>query len=184
MAILPDDGIGPRGGRGAALGVLAVLLPTAGLAPAGCGDGAPTAPSVVRIADVRFRGGVDVRESFPVQLGFRLTARNVGEGDAALVTDACGLGARAYRTRARDGEVAWDGRASGPCRAGVAPVTVPAGDSVLWTVDVSAADVLGNSLPNGRYHFTVSLGRVGVAGTTERREVEVRAGEARLALPR
>lgn len=155
------------------------------LAVAACEEGAMTAPSVLRLDEIAFRGSVDVRESFPVQLGFRLTARNLSDHDVVLVTDGCSLRVRAYRDPDRTSGPAWRGPKD-PCAASEGPVDVPvlARDSVVWHRDFSAADVLGDSLPDGRYYFTAGLGSVSVATSENAREVEVQAGEAVLAVPR
>lgn len=174
------NGVSSRARRaGALLAALAVLA-----APAGCDDDGPTVPVVARLDELTFRAEVHVRESFPVQLGFRLVARNVSDHPVDLLTDGCGLRARAYRTPARAGPAVWDGGPDGACRAGAAPIAVPAGDTVLWTRDVPAGEVLGDSLPDGLYHFTAGLGSAGVASSENVRRIEVRAGEAELALPR
>lgn len=151
----------------------------------GCDDGALTAPSVVQLDEITFRGGVDVRESFPVQLGFRLTARNVSDHDVVLVTDGCSLRVRAYREPERTGRPIWRGP-TGPCAANEGPVdvSVPAGDTVVWRREFSASDILGDSLPDGRYFFTSGLGSASVATSENSREIEVQAGAAELAVPR
>ena len=169
--------------RAPALVVLALGVASLGIL-VGCGGEAPTAPGTLRLDGLVFRGSVDVRESFPVQLGFRLVARNTGDAEVHLVTDGCGLGALAYRDPDRSGPPAWNGRPAGACRASPAPVTVPAGDSVEWSQEYSAGEVLGDSLPDGRYFFTASLGRVSLAGSDASRRIEVAAGEAVLAVPR
>lgn len=160
----------------------ATLLATAVLT--GCEAPLPTAPTIVQLDELRFHGGLVVLESFPVQLGFRLVARNVTDHDVRLVTDGCGLGARAYRTPDRTGTPAWNGRPAGPCPASAVPLPVAARDSLVWRRDYSAADVLGDSLPDGRYFFTATLGRASLVNSENVRRVEVTAGDARLAVPR
>lgn len=151
----------------------------------GCEDGPVTAPALLQLDELTFRGGVDVRESFPVQLGFRLTAHNVSDHEVVLVWDGCSLRVRAYREPERAGRPAWKGPTE-PCAASLGPVDVPvpAGDSVVWNREFSAADVLGDSLPDGRYYFTAGLGSASIATSENVREIEVRAGEAVLAVPR
>lgn len=159
------------------------MLAVAVLLAAGCEDD-PVAPDAIRVDDLIFRGGVDVRESFPVQLGFFLEAHDIGDEEVEIVHDECGMRPRAYRDADRAGPPAWDGRPEGSCLASGAPVSIPAGGTHRWTRDLSAGEILGDSLPDGRYHFTVTLGTVRVAGTGGGRFVEVTAGAATLEVPR
>lgn len=157
------------------------------LASAGCGDGLPVVPDTSRLGQLTFRGGVNVAESFPVQLGFFLDVRNVSERDLRVASDGCGVLPRAWTGAERSGEPRWDTRPEGlsrePCRASVAATTIPAGESLRLTRSYGAADVLGDSLPDGRYYFSVTY-RASVAGSEEVRLVEVTAGDAKLVLPR
>lgn len=161
-------------------GILALLI--AGLF--GCGDDAPTAPDEQRLDGLEFTGGVDVAESFPVQLNFHLRVRNTTLRTLHLVSDGCGMLPRAYGDPARAGEPVWDGRPGGPCLASVAPITFAPGETRRFTRRYSARDILGDSLPDGRYFFTVTY-RASLAPDpdAESRLVEVAAGEAELALP-
>lgn len=168
---------------GPSSGLLSIV--TVVLVLGGCDDAAVTAPSVLQLDELTFRASVDVRESFPVQLGFRLAAHNVSEHEVVLIWDGCSLRVRAYREPERAGRPAWKGPTE-PCAANLGPVDVPvpAGDSVVWNREFSAADVLGDSLPDGRYYFTTGLGSASLAHSENVREIEVRAGEAVLAVPR
>lgn len=176
---------GVSGGRSpgaVACVVLVGVLATAALA--GCETEVPTAPATLQLDELTFVGGVDVRESFPVQLGFRLVARNVADHDVGLVTDGCGIDVRAFSGPERRGEPAWSSDPDGPCLTSPVPIVVAAGDTVLWTRDLTAADVLGDSLPDGHYWFTVALGEASIVTSENVREVEVTAGDAELAVPR
>lgn len=165
-------------------GVLFAAALVATVTLAGCETEVPTAPATLQLDELTFVGGVDVRESFPVQLGFRLVARNVADHDVGLVTDGCGIDVRAFRGPERRGEPAWSSDPDGPCLTSPVPIVVAAGDTVLWTRDLTAADVLGDSLPDGRYWFTVALGEASVVTSEHVKEVEVTAGDAELAVPR
>lgn len=161
--------------------VAAALL--LGTSLGGCQGELPSVPDSDRLDGLEFSGGVDVAESFPVQLGFDLRVRNTADRELHLVSDGCGVLPRAYGSASRTGEPAWDGRPGAPCLAHAAPVTLAPGEVRRFSRSYSARDVLGDSLPDGRYFFTVTY-RAALALDGEPRLVEVTAGEAELALPR
>lgn len=165
-----------------------VILMTAMMASLpGCSGEILTVPTTTHLGQLTFRGGVNVAESFPVQLGFTLEIRNRANRDVELLSDGCGILPRAYRTADRDQRPVWDTRRDGvsqePCRAFIAPLSIPAGKSKRLIREYAARDVLGDSLPDGRYHFSVTY-RASLVDSEEVRVVEVTAGEARLEPPR
>lgn len=128
------------------------------------------------VGGVAYRAETLVLESFPVQLRPQVRMRNE-TGDDVTVTfpDGCLVYLRAYRDASRTGKPAWDQAAVLGCTAALAPVSLAAGDStILRGPAVSAAEILGDSLPAARYFFTAVL-------RPESQEVELAAGEAELA---
>lgn len=153
----------------------------AALGVVSCSEQDPSSPDLAALLPLEFRAGVDVRESLPVQLGFRLEAENTGDEDIDLLTDACGLQVRAYREPERTGTPAWShGDLSGPCLARTTLTSVPAGGKTGWKSVHTGAEVLGDSLPEGRYYFTTGLLRVGLSGAGSFQPVEVPSGDALL----
>ena len=154
----------------------------------GCSGDLPTVPTTGHLGQLTFRGGVDVAESFPVQIGFTLDIRNTADRELEILSDGCGVLPRAYGTREREGSPLWDTRPNGisgePCTASPAPsMVIPAGGSRRLTRSYGARDVLDDSLPDGRYHFSVTY-YASPVNSEEVRLIEVTAGEARLELPR
>lgn len=165
--------------------VAALLM--AGMALA-CGRQLPTVPSTDHLGPLSVRGGVDVAESFPVQLTFSLEFENGEDLEVRLLTDGCGVLPRAYGSPERDGEPVWDTRPEGisrePCRGPPSPaVVVPAGGSLRLTRQYGAGEVLGDSLPDARYYFSVTY-RASPETSEEVRLLDVTAGDARLSVPR
>lgn len=148
-----------------------------------CNGDLPTVTDRARLDGLELTGGVNVAESFPVQLGFYLQVRNTSSREIHLVSDGCGVLPRVYGSADRAGRRLWDARPGAPCLASVAPVTLAPGETRRFTRSYSARDVLGDSLPDGRYYFTVTY-RAGLAADGASRLVELTAGDARLALPR
>ncbi len=91
------------------------------------------------------------------------TIRVTKPGDPAIgeVLSECDFRVRAYRTGARSGPPAWDSHQS-PL-GGCLPVqihrwlleAIPPGQ---FTLSIPVRAFLGDSLPEGRYYFTVSIG--------------------------
>lgn len=149
-----------------------------------CGQQLPTVPTTDHLGPLSVRGGVDVAESFPVQLTFSLEFENREDFQVRLLTDGCGVLPRAYESPEREGDPVWDTRPEGlsrePCRGPPSPaVVVPAGGSLRLTRQYGAGEVLGDSLPDGRYYFSVTY-RASLENSEEVRLLEVTAGDARL----
>lgn len=165
--------------------MLMILL--AGAASVGCGQELPVVPGVDYLGQLSFEGGVNVAESFPVQLTFYLDVENDADRELEVLSDGCGVLPRAYGTADREGEPLWDARPGGiagdPCRVSPgAPLVIPAGGSRRLTRSYGAGDVLGDSLPDGRYFFSVTY-YASLVDSEEVRLIEVTAGAARLELP-
>lgn len=125
--------------------------------------------------DLQYHADTAIMESFPVQLAATVTAENIGSRPAALeFPDGCAVLLRAYRTPERTGTPAWDQERETFCTMAIQRFTINPGESRQFTVRTDARQILGDSLPNGRYFLTAVLRK---AGWT----LELHAGEADLA---
>ena len=150
-----------------------------------CGDDAPRTPldpgglrtgSVVR-SDIEYRGQVLVMESFPVQLGGRVTLRNRStEPRTVTFADGCLVLLRAYRPQ---GGPVWDQGHEVACTQALVPVELgPGEEREVSAPTASAYDVLRADLPDGAYRIALYLRPVGAP------EIELDAGTVELAIPR
>ena len=131
---------------------------------------ARTVDDVTYIADTR------VMESFPVQLRSYVVVENrTSEEVSITMPDGCEVFLRAYRTADRSGEPAWDESRVAVCTLALQQITLAAGETIEFTGStISASQILGDSLPAGRYYFSALVRPDGQA-------VELEAGEAELA---
>ncbi len=115
-------------------------------------------------------------ESFPVQLHAMVSVRNVTDAaTTATFPDGCLILLRAYRDASRTGKPAWDEARSRVCTMAIESFTLAPHDStVISGRTIGAAEILGDSLPPGRYYFTALVRPGGQA-------VELVAGVADLA---
>ena len=154
---------------------LAVLL----TACSAGGDSVTDAPADSRIVDgIVYSAETAIAESFPVQLYVTVTASNSAGNAAQLVfPDGCVVTLRAYDNAERNGEPAWDQTRDLACTMAIEERTVPGGGALELRAASDARDVLGDSLPDGRYWLSAVLRPNG-------ERVEVPAGSADLAVPR
>ena len=115
-----------------------------------------------------------IAESFPVQLGITVELENESTTPKSVTfPDGCVVLMRAYDART---EPAWDMGNSVACTLALIEVDLAPGESQTFDAGlVSAATILGDSLPNGEYRITAYL-RPGEI-------VELEAGVADLAVP-
>ena len=134
-----------------------------------------TAPS--RVQDgVTYTADVAVMESFPVQLRPSLTLENNNPAPTEIVfNNGCVVLMRAYRSAARSGRAEYDQTRAFGCTAALVEVELSPGARRSFDGStVSAADVLGDSLPEGRYYLSVVASPFG-------QEIEIAAGSVDLA---
>lgn len=140
----------------------------------------PAGAAVLRtgLEPLRYRAAVRVRGDTLVG---GATVVNTGKLPVQLEFGGCGLQLRAYRTAYRTGGPAWrSDRRGEACILMLHGAMLAPGDSLSrpLRLRVQVPQVLGDSLPDGRYHFAATLGlNFGLSP-------EVPAGEAVLAARR
>lgn len=131
--------------------------------------------STVVQSDIEYRAETLIMESFPVQLRANVQLRNL-RGASVTVTfrDGCLVHLRVYRDAART-SLAWDSERVTGCTDALVPVAIGGGQSkTVSAPTISAATILGDSLPNGTYYFNTVV-------RPELQRLTLRAGSAELA---
>jgi hypothetical protein len=158
-----------------------MLMLIAALLAGGCSSaGEPTgtdgAGGIVRDG-VRYTATTTVLESYPVQLHTTVRVLNTGSTPARLeFPSGCVVLLRVYRDTA-DARPVWDQAQIVMCTMALQLVDLAPGESREYSTHTDAREILGDSLPDGTYHFRA---RVAVNGG----ELEIPAGSAQLAVPR
>jgi len=140
----------------------------------------PLAPNMQQGAshtegDLQWVASTAIMESFPVQLATTVKVANVGRKPAVVEqSSGCPVFLRAYRTPDRTGSPAWDQAQQVYCTMAIQVIQLGPGESLTFTTRANAAEILGDSLPNGRYYLSVYVNKTGAA-------IELQAGEADLA---
>ncbi|MDX1623788.1 MAG: BsuPI-related putative proteinase inhibitor [Gemmatimonadota bacterium] len=161
---------------------IAALVAVAG---ACAGNGAErTGPEPGRpLEGVAERGGLEyaatiqVMESFPVQLAGTVTITNTTDERVEVTfPDGCVVLLRAYRPEGS--EPVWDQASEVACTMALVDLALEPGESrEFGSPAASAADVLGDDLPDGTYRVAVYLRPGG-------EELEIFAGTVELVIPR
>src|SRR5690606_18542008 len=124
---------------------------------------------------LRYSASTAIMESFPVQLATTVTVENIGSKPAVLeFSDGCPVLLRAYDSPEREGAPAWDQANLTVCTLAIQTITIEPRESREFKVRTDAREILGDSLPNGRYYLTAVLRKTGWP-------LELDAGEADLA---
>lgn len=158
-----------------------LLAVTAGLFAACSGSegpndigGDPAPRNVVVVDSIRYSAETAILESFPVRLRTTVTLTNLAQRtDTLAVPGGCPVTLRAYRDPARTGTPAWDQSQVLFCTLQIRYVVLGPGESELLQGGASATDILGDSLPDGRYYLSAV---VRIEGET----IELAAGSATL----
>ena len=133
-------------------------------------------PSPADISALALEADVAVMESFPVQLRGTLTVRNPTDRTIQFDVGGCPVFLRVYDAA---GAIAWDQGDGAICTMILRTVTLaPGASETFQTGTSSAADILGEDLPDGTYGVGVYLALV------EGGQPEASAGEVELAIPR
>jgi hypothetical protein len=161
--------------------IIALALAFAlGLAGPACGRDPAPAPgpavaSSVEHDGIRYTAETLVLESFPVQLHTVVTVTNAGTGERTVeMPGGCPVLLRAHPASADGGAPAWDQARDIVCTLQLMILRLGPGESRPITGGAGAGDVLGDSLPNGRYRLSALVFPDG--GT-----LELPAGEVELA---
>jgi hypothetical protein len=127
---------------------------------------------------VEYTADTRIMESFPVQLDTRVTMRNrSSQRTTVQLGSGCPVLIRAYRDAARR-RLAWDQSVGMVCTMQIQIVELAPGATAEKAAPrASAADILGDSLPDGRYYLSAFVQVVGGP-------VTVPAGQVDLAVPR
>ncbi|HJR52365.1 MAG TPA: BsuPI-related putative proteinase inhibitor [Gemmatimonadota bacterium] len=133
-------------------------------------------PSATDISALALEADVAVMESFPVQLRGTLSVRNPTDRSIGFDVGGCPVFLRVYDAA---GRVAWDQGDGAICTMILRTVTLaPGATETFETSTASAADILGEELPDGTYGVAVYLALV------EGGQPEASTGEVELAIPR
>jgi hypothetical protein len=142
----------------------------------GLGPDGPASASVVQ-GQIEYRADTQVMESFPVQLHTIVTLRNRSSARASVeLGSGCPVHLRAYRDEART-RLAWDQGRLLVCTMQIQSVELAPGDADQRGTRTDARQILGDSLPDGRYWLGAYVQVVGAP-------LVVPAGSADLAVPR
>lgn len=125
--------------------------------------------------DLKWVAETAIMESFPVQLATTVKVENVGSKPAVVeIANGCPIFLRAYRTPDRTGTPDWDQAQHVFCTMALEVVQLGPGESRSFTTRTNAAEILGNSLPNGHYYLAAFVNKTGSG-------IQLDAGEADLA---
>lgn len=132
-------------------------------------------PASLRVVQgVEYVAETRVMESYPVQLATVVTITNRSSSPVTLTfPDSCVVTLRAYA----GGQQVWDQRILILCAAQIVEVTVPPGGSRTFETRTDAAQILGGTLPDGRYRIEAVLQPSGET-------VRLDAGAVDLSIPR
>ena len=155
---------------------LAALAACNGPGPTGDVESGPAArpQQQMTVEGVTYTAEVRIAETAPptVYATARVENRSSSRQDITF-PDGCVVLLRAYRDAARTGAPAWDQQQGAICTMQLVVLDLAPGESREFQASVRADEILGDSLPAGRYYFTALLRPNG-------RVVEVSAGEAEL----
>lgn len=163
-------------------GAWAATLWLAGIAacsgPGPVGDGGPgpggMAQRQVTVEGVMYTAETRIAETAPPTVYATARAENTSSSRQEVTfPDGCVVLLRAYRDAARTGAPAWDQQQGVMCTMQLVELSLAPGESREFLASARADQILGDSLPAGRYYFTAVLRPNG-------RVVEVPAGEAEL----
>lgn len=132
-------------------------------------------PQQATVGGVRYTAETRIAETAPVTVYATARVENTSSTQQGVTfPDGCVVLLRAYRDPARTGAPAWDQQQGAVCTMMLVQLSLAPGESREFVAGARADEILGDSLPAGRYYFTAVLRPDG-------QRVEVAAGEAELA---
>jgi|GEM_PF-1563824 len=103
-----------------------------------------------------------VRESFPVQIETIVKVENrSGKAQTLEFPDGCPLLLRVYEENARERTPVWDQSRVLYCTQAIQHFDLEDGESMRFSTRTDAEEILGDSIPAGRYDLTVVVKRIG-----------------------
>jgi hypothetical protein len=143
-----------------------------------CGprDAADPEPApVVRRNDVEYTARTALLASYPVRLRTTITARSHASREVVLrPADDCPV---LVIVLSRDGRPRWNQAGAVPCDGAPREVRLPAADSVTFETELTAPEILGDSLPDDVYLLVAHFRPAGAA------PIVLQAGRANLVAP-
>jgi hypothetical protein len=131
-------------------------------------------PQTTVVNDITYRVEPFSELTVPVTVGATAAVSNRTERRRTVTfPDGCVVLLRAYRDADRSGAPAWDQRRAVMCTQAIVQARLDPDDSVEYSARATAREILGDSLPGGRYYFTAYLRPDG-------RVVELPAGQMEL----
>lgn len=139
------------------------------------GDPGPGGSQTLVQNNIEYRAETLFMESFPVQVAAKVEITNLTNAPVSIMfPDGCLVVLHVYRDADRT-RLAYDSARDFGCTQALVPVILRAGDSRQFSApSISAAKILGDSLPNGTYYFSVLVRPNG-------QRLELRAGSGELA---
>lgn len=139
-------------------------------------DGAPGSDAVIQ-GEIGYRASTAILESYPVQLHTTVVMINRGKTRAEVrLASGCPVHLRAYRNEERT-RLAWDQGQQLVCTKQIQVIDLAPADTAQRSTRSNARDILGDSLPDGRYWLAAYVQVVGAP-------VLVSTGYADLSVPR
>ncbi|MGH7646599.1 MAG: hypothetical protein ACREND_00665 [Gemmatimonadaceae bacterium] len=116
-------------------------------------------PSEVTAANLRYHATTSTASTHPLVVRAVLTLTNIGVLDTTVEMSAsCPFWLEAFTTADRTGAPVWT-QAGLSCPAVAQLVSLNSGDTRSFEVTAKASDILGDSLPSGRYFFAAVVTR-------------------------
>ncbi len=113
------------------------------------------------VEGLSYHAETQLTDTAPRQLRTEVTVTNTSNRRVRIEYGHCALSIRAYRTPERSGKPAWDERRLGrPCPLYLAGNTLRPGESISpsqFRSSIPVPEILGDSLPEGRYYFSANL---------------------------
>jgi hypothetical protein len=132
-------------------------------------------PQRAAVGGVTYSAETRIAETAPVTVYATARVENTSSTQQEVTfPDGCVVLLRAYRDASRTGAPAWDQQQGAVCTMMLVQVSLAPGESREFVASVRADEILGDSLPAGRYYFTAVLRPDG-------QRVEIAAGKAELA---